>query len=95
MGFFDLKVQCAVCDKTIGLNRNQLSKDVWICPSCKKAILKKHKYYSFADLQKMDIDKLKELAGVNPKRFTDDEIKDILNFCTENQNEFLQQFNDE
>lgn len=95
MGFFDLKVQCAVCDKTIGLNRYQLSKDIWICPSCKKAILKKYKHYNFIDLQKMSIEKLKELADITPKKFTDDEIKDILNFCTENQNEFLKQFDDE
>lgn len=34
MGFFDLKATCAVCDKSIGLNRFQLSKNVWICPKC-------------------------------------------------------------
>ena len=34
MEFFDLKAICSVCDKTIGLTRFQLSKNVWICPNC-------------------------------------------------------------
>lgn len=95
MGFFDLKVQCSVCDKPVGLNRFQLRKDIWICPSCKKLILKNYKFlYTFSDLQTMSVEKLKELAGFE-KKYSDEDIKSILDFCTENQSEFLQQFDDE
>ena len=34
MGFFDLKVKCAICDNDVGLNRFQLTKNVWIFPNC-------------------------------------------------------------
>lgn len=95
MGFFDLKVQCSVCDKEVGLNRYQLQKNVWICPTCKKAILKKYRLmYTFSDLQKMSIEELKELAGFK-KKYSDEDIKSILDFCSESQSEFLQQFDDE
>ena len=36
MGFFDLKVKCAACDKEVGLNRYQIDKNVWLCPNCFK-----------------------------------------------------------
>lgn len=85
-----------MCNKTIGLNRFQLSKDIWICPVCKKVILKKYKHiYDFADLQKMSVEKLKELAGITPKRFSDEEIKAVLDFCTNSQQEFLQEIEEE
>lgn len=38
MGFFDLKVKCAICDNDVGLNRFQLTKNVWICPNCLKKL---------------------------------------------------------
>ena len=94
MGFFDLKAQCSVCNKTVGLNRFQLCKDIWICSACKKLILKNYKWYTFADLQKMDVEQLKELAGFK-KKYSDEDIKEILDFCSESQCEFSQQFDDE
>lgn len=37
MGFFSIKVTCAVCGKDTGLNRYQLANKEWICPACFKA----------------------------------------------------------
>ena len=37
MGFFDLKAECGVCGKTVGMNRYQVKKDnAWCCPDCFK-----------------------------------------------------------
>lgn len=57
MAFFDLKVQCAICENVIGLNRYQLRKDVWICPMC----LKKTQQIgiNFLDLRKMEVEDIK------------------------------------
>lgn len=37
MGFFDLKVVCAICENETGLNRSQIADKKWMCPSCFKA----------------------------------------------------------
>lgn len=66
MGFFSLKAQCAICNKTVGLNRFQLSKNVWICPACKKEALSKiGGWTKFDDLMKMSVDEIKQLIN-NP-----------------------------
>lgn len=57
MGFFDLKAKCAICDNNIGLNRFQLSKDVWICPNCLKKL---GGNAAFPILKKMSINEIKE-----------------------------------
>ena len=63
MGFFDLKVQCSVCDKTVGLHRYQLRKGVWICPSCRKALLKKIGGWTHASkLSELSVDDIKKLV---------------------------------
>lgn len=57
MGFFDLKVKCAICDNDVGLNRFQLSKNVWICPNCLKKL---GGTAVFPILKKMNINEIKE-----------------------------------
>lgn len=64
MGFFSLKAQCAICNKTVGLNRFQLSKNVWICPACKKEALSKiNGWNKFNKLTKMSVDEIKRLIS--------------------------------
>lgn len=64
MGFFDLKVQCSICDKTVGWHRYQLRKGVWVCPSCRKALLKKIGGWTKANkLIELSIDDLKKLVA--------------------------------
>ncbi|MGI6752673.1 MAG: SHOCT domain-containing protein [Anaerovoracaceae bacterium] len=36
MGFFDLKAECAICNKQVGLHRFQIANKEWICPECFK-----------------------------------------------------------
>lgn len=36
MGFFDLKATCAICNKEVGLNRQQIANKEWMCPECLK-----------------------------------------------------------
>ena len=36
MGFFDLKAECAICNKQIGLHRFQIANKEWVCPECFK-----------------------------------------------------------
>ena len=63
MGFFDLKVQCSICDKTVGWHRYQLRKGVWVCPSCRKALLKKIGGWTKANkLLELSIGDLKKLV---------------------------------
>ena len=57
MGFFDLKVKCAICDNDVGLNRFQLTKNVWICPNCLKKL---GGTAVFPILKKMNINEIKE-----------------------------------
>ena len=63
MGFFDLKAQCSICDKTVGLHRYQLRKGVWICPSCRKTLLKKiGGWTQAAKLAELSIAEIKKLV---------------------------------
>lgn len=71
MGFFSLKVKCAVCDKDVGLNRYQLSKDVWICPTCLKKV---GGIYQFNIIKSTSIEDLKEKV----KQY-DDKEKENMN----------------
>ncbi|WZY01570.1 SHOCT domain-containing protein [Bacillus sp. FSL W7-1360] len=36
MGFFDLKADCAICSKQVGLLRFQIANKEWVCPECFK-----------------------------------------------------------
>lgn len=71
MGFFSLKVKCAVCDKDVGLNRYQLSNDVWICPTCLKKV---GGIYQFNIIKSTSIEDLKEKV----KQY-DDKEKENMN----------------
>ena len=55
MGFFSLKATCAICNNEVGLNRFQLKKDVWICPSC---LNKLGGISSFDSIKNMSIEEL-------------------------------------
>lgn len=65
MGFFDLKVKCAICNNDIGLNRYKLAKDVWMCPSCFK---KAGGIENFINLKNMDIEQIKSLVLTNKQK---------------------------
>ena len=65
MGFFDAKVSCSVCGETVGLNRNQLRKNEWICPSCLK---KAGGVLNFGNLQKMSISEIQDLIAEKENR---------------------------
>ena len=36
VGFFDLKAECAICNKQVGLHRFQIANKEWVCPECFK-----------------------------------------------------------
>lgn len=65
MGFFDIKAKCSICDNDIGLNRYQLSKDVWICQSCLKKAGGTGEFYN---LKQMSIDEIKNLIKLNDNK---------------------------
>ncbi|WP_300903365.1 SHOCT domain-containing protein [uncultured Clostridium sp.] len=65
MGFFDLKVKCIICGNDVGLNRYQLSKNIWICPSCLKVA---GGISNFQNLKNMDIEDIKELVSSNQEK---------------------------
>lgn len=86
MGFFDLKVKCAVCDNDTGLNRFQLKKDVWICPNC----LKKLGGTSvFPMLKNMSVDEIREKLNNSNKSLsefvTTKKIGDYIYFDEQNE----------
>lgn len=61
MGFFSLKVTCAICEKDVGLNRYQLSKDTWICPDCLK---RAGGMSQFHIIKKMSIEDIKKAVNI-------------------------------
>ena len=65
MGFFSLKAKCAICGKDVGLNKYQLEKEVWMCPSCfgNAGGMK-----NYLQLKNMKIDEIKELIERKNKR---------------------------
>lgn len=71
MGFFDLKAECAICNKKIGLNRFQIVNKEWICPEC----LKKCGFTAMTPIKMMTISQIhaamekKEKSAVALKTF--------------------------
>ena len=65
MGFFDLKVKCAACDKEVGLNRYQIDKNVWLCPNCFKQA---GGVQNFIKMKNMTIEQIKELVLTNKQK---------------------------
>lgn len=87
MGFFDLKTTCAVCNKTVGLNRFQLSPGIWICPNCLKSLGGTSK---FTYLRTKSIEELKNM--LNEKSTSNVEINKpeiIANNSSSNIDELL------
>jgi len=77
LGFFDLKVVCAVCyDKNTGLNRYRIADKKWICASCfNKAGFKK------VGVMEVSITKVTveyALAAIEAKEANNDEINSFV-----------------
>lgn len=94
MGFFDLKVTCVGCDRTVGLNRFQLRKDTWLCPACEKKALKKlGGWQEFDKLQQMSIEDIKHLIYGTPRIYSNEEIQEMLDIISEEQHPEKQKSN--
>lgn len=69
MGFFDLKAQCGVCGKEVGMNRYKIRKsDAWCCPEC----FKKASSYGVVNVATMTIEDLKNM--ISPKEVSADQF---------------------
>lgn len=68
MGFFDLKVECAICNNEAGLNRYQIADKKWICPSC----FKKCGFNMMTPIKKMTVEDIQ--AAMRAKEANEDEL---------------------
>lgn len=68
MGFFTLKVICAICNKEIGLNRYQIANKEWICPEC----FKKCRFNTLTPIKKMTVSDIN--VAMSAKKANDEEL---------------------
>ena len=68
MGFFSLKVTCAICNNEVGLHRFQLQKDVWICPSCLDKLGGTSDLNNFMNIKNTPIEELKVKIQENTQK---------------------------
>jgi hypothetical protein len=68
MGYFDLKVECSVCENDCGLNRNK-TKHGWVCNKCQK-VLSKHNINLF-NIKKYSVEELKNIIHTVNKTASD------------------------
>ena len=69
MGFFSLKVKCAICNEEVGLNRYQLQKDMWLCPKCFKKTGGITNFNTIKNMSGPEIKKLIEQKEEREKNF--------------------------
>jgi hypothetical protein len=71
MGFFDLKVECSICNKEAGLNRYQIKDKLWVCPEC----FKKAGFNLMTPIRGMSVEDVKSAIDLRNK--FDEELKEF------------------